>query len=245
LKETETRAVILAAGVGSRLRPLTDAVPKCLVPVAGRPVLGRQIDALQRAGVDDVTVVAGYLAPQVIDFCRPFGDLVSVIVNTDYDSTNNMYSLQLALRGREAEAALICNGDVVFEPGIVESIVRGGDGSFIAVEPGRYIEESMKVSVDDGGRITALSKAIVPGEAFGVSIDLYRFSGEAITAICRTADRFIDAEGRTNLWTEVAIEAVLGEVAVYPLDIHGRHWVEIDNFDDLAEAERLFPVAAP
>ena len=233
------KAIILAAGVGSRLRPLTDSTPKCLVPVGGRPVLERQIAALQSAGVDRVTVVAGYRAPQVMEFCRQFGNVVSVVVNSAYDRTNNMVSLRLALRGREQESALICNGDVVFDPGIVQSMVERGD-NLIAVEPSRYLEESMKVSVGRKGHVTSLSKAIEPGSAFGVSIDLYRFSGPAVETICRTADRFINVEGRTNLWTEVAIDAVLDEVAVFPLDIQGRFWVEIDNFDDLAEADRLF-----
>ena len=60
---TDFRAIVLAAGVGSRLRPMTDAIPKCLVPIDGRPILGWQLDALFSAGAAEVTVVAGYRAP--------------------------------------------------------------------------------------------------------------------------------------------------------------------------------------
>lgn len=239
------KATILAAGVGSRLRPLTDSVPKCLVSVAGRPVLGWQIDALMDAGVERIVVVAGYRAPQVVEFCRPFGDAVSVVVNERYDQTNNMFSLRLALRGSEQTGTLICNGDVVFDPAIVLSVAGARERNTIAVERGRYIEESMKVCVGADGRVSALSKAIARDDAYGVSIDLYSFDADAVSALCRTADRMIDQEGQVNLWTEVAIESILKEVFVHPFDIEGRRWIEIDNFDDLAEGERLFSVPTP
>lgn len=238
------RATILAAGVGSRLRPLTDSLPKCLVPVGGQAVLGWQIAALGAAGVQDVTVVAGYRAPQVIAYCESLDSQINVIVNDVYDRTNNMYSLRLALRGREQEATLICNGDVVFDPAIVATMVSTPERHLIAVEPGRYIAESMKVVVAGDGRITALSKAIPAAEAFGVSIDLYQFGAEAVSSICRVADRLMDDEGEKNLWTEVAIEQALTTVPIYPHDIGTGRWIEVDNFDDLAEGERLFAVPA-
>ena len=233
-------ATILAAGVGSRLRPLTDDLPKCLVPVAGVPVLGWQLDALIAAGVRHIVVVAGYRAAQVVAFCERYRDRVRVVVNNDYERTNNMFSLRLALRDREAEPMFICNGDVVFDRAIPAGLAAIRDGDFIAVEPGRYIEESMKVVVDQTGRITGLSKAIAPPAAYGVSIDLYRFSAGGTAAIDRIAQTLIEKERQTNLWTEVAIEAALGEMVVRPFDIAGAPWIEIDTLEDLAEGQRLF-----
>lgn len=239
------RAIILAAGVGSRLRPLTDTLPKCLVPVGGRPVLGWQTAALRAAGVDDITVVAGYRAPQVSAFCAGQDGDVRVVVNEVFDRTNNMFSLRLALGGHEREDTLICNGDVVFDAAIVAAMLAEPDRNLIAVEPGRYIAESMKVTVGENGRITGLSKAITEEDAFGVSIDLYQFTGHAVSAICRVADRLMNEEGNKNLWTEVAIDEALASVPVYPHDIRRGRWIEVDNFDDLAEGERLFAVPTP
>jgi choline kinase len=240
---TDFRAIVLAAGVGSRLRPMTDAIPKCLVPIDGRPILGWQLDALLSAGAAEVTVVAGYRAPQVIEFCHSYGNRVRVVVNVDYATTNNMYSFRMGASALNGTDVVVCNGDVVFDPSIVQRLVEPERGDLIAVEPGRYVEESMKVVVDAGGRIVELNKRIDARRAFGVSIDVYRFGPDTVDAILRAADRLIDEGDQRNLWTEVAIDAVLATSDVRPHDIEQRRWVEIDNFDDLAEANRLFAAA--
>jgi choline kinase len=230
--------------VGSRLRPLTNSLPKCLVPVAGRAILAWQVEALLSAGTGPIIIVAGYRAADVQSFCRQFGDRVAVIVNEAYDRTNNMVSLQLALGGSEAVDTVICNGDVVFDAAIARGMVGHGEHDLIAVEPGRYIEESMKVTVDAAGRVTGISKGISQTDAVGVSIDLYRFSATGIGTLARTAERLIQSEGQPNLWTEVAIDAMLPEVSVRPFDIERRRWIEVDNFDDLVEGQRLFGTPA-
>jgi choline kinase len=150
-----------------------------------------------------------------------------------------MVSLRMALKGREQQPAIVCNGDVVFEPSIAASLAKAPYGDLICVEAGRYIEESMKVTVDADERITAISKTIPASESFGVSIDLYRFSARGIETICVIADRFIEQEHKVNLWSEVAIDAALSALAVRPLRIAGP-WMEVDNLQDLADGERVF-----
>ena len=235
--------IVLAAGVGSRLRPLTDRMPKCLVPVGQRPVLEWQLNAFLETGAPQVTVVAGYRSGDVVDFCRAYGPRVRVVINSAYETTNNMVSLRLGLDGRVGQPVAVSNGDVVFDASIVRSIMSGGDGDLIAVQRGRYIDESMKVVADASGRIVELSKKISPERAYGVSIDLYRFSADGIRAVCNAADAFIDVRGETNLWTEAAIDSALGHFDLRPLDIGAARWIEIDNPDDLAEGQRLFAEA--
>ena len=237
---SEVPVIILAAGVGSRLRPLTDRMPKCLVPVADRPVLGWQLEAFLAAGASRITVVAGYRSDDVIEFCRPYGSKVRVLVNSAYETTNNMVSLRLGLSDQQGLPTVVSNGDVVFDPLIALSMMSGDDADLIAVQGGRYIEESMKVVADTDGRVRELSKKIPPERAYGVSIDLYRFSPTGIRAVCDAADAFIDREGQTNLWTEAAIDAALPEFDMRMFEIGNRPWIEIDNGDDLAEGERLF-----
>ncbi len=238
-------AIVLAAGVGSRLRPATDAVPKCLVPVARRPMLDWQLDALLRAAIGRVIVVAGYRASQVVGFCASYGEHVQVVENQDYATTNNMVSLRLAARHLDGGPLLLCNGDVVFDPAIARELAGAPDENLIAVEPGRYYEESMKVSVDSGGRITALSKTVPKADAFGVSIDVYRLSADGLGVILGLADRLIDGEGQANLWTEVAIHASLPTLVVRPFDIGASPWMEVDTLEDLERAELIFGGTKP
>lgn len=232
-------AIILAAGVGSRLRPMTDSLPKCLVPVAGHPLLGWQLRAFFGAGLQRVVVVAGYRHRQVADFCQAFGPRVSVIVNDTYATTNNMFSLCLGVQAVGPQDLLLCNGDVMFDASIPSRLLAASHPHLIAADKGRFIEESMKIVVNDG-RVSQISKRIAPERAWGVSIDVYRFGRVAMEQIVDVARRFIYKNGQVDLWTEAAIDAALPYVDVRPFDIGGCPWAEIDTQDDLADAGRLF-----
>lgn len=91
------KAVILAAGVGSRLRPLTNSKPKCLVKVCGQTLLDFQLEAYRRVGVEEVVMVTGYHGEQIARHLRHVKQpRIRVVENADFESTNNMYSLGLA-----------------------------------------------------------------------------------------------------------------------------------------------------
>jgi choline kinase len=112
-----TRAVILAAGEGTRLRPLTADRPKCLVPLLGRPILEWQVDALRQAGVDEITVVTGYRAEQVEALGLP------CVRNVRYDHTNMVESLMCARHLLDGRAdVVVAYGDLVYEPRVVAAL---------------------------------------------------------------------------------------------------------------------------
>src|SRR5690606_4320311 len=113
------KAVILAEGIGSRLRPITLTKPKCLVRAAGRPILDYQIQAYIAAGIKKIIIVAGYQSRAVHDYCKHIKDAeITIIENPDYETTNNMYSLYLAKEYVENQAFVLSNGDVAFDPQI-------------------------------------------------------------------------------------------------------------------------------
>lgn len=234
-------AVILAAGRGSRLDPLTAERPKCLTRVGGLTILQHQLAAYAAAGVEHVVLVLGYKADAVIERLETFRLPLSieVIVNSRWETTNNMASLQLA---REAgrEPFLLSNGDVVFDPSIVARIGLA-QRSAIAVDVGAWSDESMKVSLGGDGRLDQIAKSISPEMAFGCSVDLYRFSVETAGRLFDGIDAHIRDQGAKD-WTELAIDRLLGtpghDFDVVPTS--GAPWVEIDNLQDLAEADRLF-----
>lgn len=236
------KAVILAAGVGSRLRPITEVKPKCMVNVAGMPILEHQISAYLNAGVAEVIVVAGYRANELAEWCEQrYPSRVRTVINEEYSITNNMYSLYLVRDEVGAEEFVLSNGDVVFDPDIIRDVVNHAEGDLIACDAGSYSEESMKIVVRDG-RTIDISKEISGAEAYGNSIDLYRFSKSTSKKLFDEIIRTIEIEQQRSDWTEVAIQRVVArsEVALRPFDIGGRNWVEIDNYADLSVADRVF-----
>lgn len=237
------KAVILAAGVGSRLRPITSNKPKCMIKVAGRPILDYQIRAYASAGIRDIVIVAGYEAVRVKEFCKHIKDVnIKIIDNPDYESTNNMYSLYLAARAVEGEEFILSNGDVVFDARIAHEVVSSPESDFIVADKGSWSEESMKITLSPSGCIDDISKKIGAKRAYGNSIDLYRFSAPSSTLLFGHIRNIIERENNLKDWAEVAIQDLLrsGRLRMSPFDVAKKPWVEIDNYEDLALGDKTF-----
>ena len=233
------KALILAAGYGSRLAPLTDTLPKSLVPVNGKPILFKQIDNLYDCGVNDITVISGYRANMLEAAVHDRFRDVNIIESVDYRTTNNMYSAWLAREAMAGEPFLMMNADVFFDASVIEALLAFEAPDAIVTDIGFYLEESMKVIEDGTGRLTHISKQIAPEEALGASIDVYKFSAEGGAAFFRKCAEYIEEKKELKLWSEVALDAILSEVVFRACPLKGR-WFEIDNHDDLAAAERIF-----
>jgi len=235
-------AVILAAGRGSRLAELTGDMPKCMVQVGGRAIIDHQLDSLLAAGVQRITIVAGYRADQLMrHVCDVFGadSRIEFVINEVYETTNNMYSLYLVQEEAGGDELLLMNADVVFDASIIDEMSRLG-GNAVAVDVGAFRHESMKVSTHDGAPgLCRISKELTESESLGCSIDVYRFDKDGVTTLLDRVRETVEGRGRRNDWTELALDELMNEGAlrVAPFDIRGRHWFEIDNMDDLREAQ--------
>lgn len=238
------KALILAAGLGSRLAPITDSVPKSLVPVNGTPILFQQIRNLHGNGITDITVVSGYKAEVLEKAVHENWPEIHIVESVDYAVTNNMYSAYLGIKtmfpdGR-IEPFLMMNADVFYDASVLAALLAFESKDAVVVDMGRYIEESMKV-VEKNGRLVMISKKIAPEDALGSSIDVYRFSAEGGTAFFEACREYIEVRKELQMWSEVALNDVLEKGAApfraCPLD--GR-WFEIDNHEDLAAASALF-----
>ena len=233
------KALILAAGLGSRLAPITDTCPKSLVPINGKPILGKQIDNLYENGIYDITIIAGYKADILTTYIsEKFGAQINIIENKEYASTNNMYSAYLALEHFYGHPFLMMNADVFFDSSILKTLLSFNAQNAVVVEYGRYLEESMKVSAQDG-RLCRIAKTIPPSEALGTSIDVYKFFEDGSQAFFNKCAEYIDIKHDVKLWSEVAINDIFEEVEFEACPLNGR-WFEIDTLDDLAEAEKIF-----
>ena len=231
------KAVILAAGKGSRLYPITKEKPKCLVEVNNEPILKHQINNLMDCGINDIIVVGGYKKDLVYKLCYNYG--VQMIYNKKYRTTNNMYSLSLSenlLNGK----FLLLNGDVVFEKSIIKKMLKIPSDNLIAVDKDLYNNESMKVSLyESDSRISDISKEITATKAYGCSIDIYQFSDKAKDSLFNKINEYIFRK-QINLWTEVAIKDIMVKEKFIPCNVNGLKWIEIDTHDDLALAQSTF-----
>ena len=234
------KTIILAAGCGSRLRPLTDELPKCMVEVNNVKIIEKQISNLLKNGIklEDIIIVIGYKYEKLEKYLNEVYKGVNIIVNKDYDKTNNMYSLYLTKDYIKNENFLLMNADVYYQEEIIKELLESKYENMIVCDNDRYLEESMKI-VKENEKIVKISKQITEQEAYGVSIDVYKFSSIAGTKLFEIVNNIINVEKNLNSWTEVAIDILIKQVEFHSLDMKYK-WVEIDNRDDLKYAEEIF-----
>ena len=232
------KALILAAGLGTRLAPLTDSVPKCMVKVNHLTIIEKQIENLISNDIKDITVVSGYKHDVLEEFVTKKYPFIKFITNENYLNNNNMFSAYLARNYLSGESFYMMNADVFFDENIIAELSKDKYKNAIATQKGEYIEESMKIKYD-GDKITEISKQIKKEDSFGTTIDVYKFSKEASEAFFQKCVDYIENKNELNLWSEVAINDIFNEINFIPCIIKGR-WVEIDNFEDLTLAKSIF-----
>lgn len=235
--------IILAAGVGSRLRPLTNHKPKCLISTANKCILQYQLDAYLKAKVSDVVIVIGYEGEAIREYCKHIKNpRIHFVENHDYESTNNMYSLYLAREHFRDRGFILNNADLAISDDIVVKMLNSEYSDVIAVDMQVYIDESMKVSINNEGSINGISKAISEHDSVGCSIDFYKFSAHSSNILISEMEKIIERHGNVKDWTEVAMDNLFksGELKFHPMPIDDSSWIEIDNFNDLSLADELF-----
>ena len=232
------KALILAAGLGARLRPITDDRPKSLVEINGKPILVKQIENLYENHVLDIIVVAGYKSTVLETEIHSLFPQVKIVVNDKYEETNNMYSAFLTKSLINSEPFLMMNADVFFDSSVIKSLLEFKHPDAIVVEKGRFLGESMKVEQKDG-KIIRISKQIEKAKALGVSIDVYKFSSKGGDAFFAKCEDYIEKNKDVNKWSEFALNDILDVVSFKACPLCGR-WCEIDNYNDLKEAEEIF-----
>ena len=241
-------AIILAAGIGSRLAPLTEQYPKSLVKVNGKEILSYQIDGYLSAGIkeENIYIITGYKHEMITAYLKRNYPKVQEIYSADYLTTNNMYSLYLGLNqinkisNFEFESLLINNADCLYDNNLISELFNCKYENAIATEVGNYIEESMKVTINNDLVITDIAKSISEESAYGVSVDLYKYCSHTARKLFEIVKDFIEIKKDLKQWTEVAFPFLFKTEKVYPFDIKNKKWVEVDNNDDLLIADELF-----
>ncbi|MFH1573956.1 MAG: phosphocholine cytidylyltransferase family protein, partial [Acidobacteriota bacterium] len=222
------RAVILAAGAGTRLNPLTNGCPKCLVDVGGRLLIDYQLEALSRAGVEDIVLVVGFEAEQIRRYC---GTRVRYIDNADYATTNSIYSLHLAAAELDT-ATFLFNCDIIFHAEMLRRMLDSGHPNVVGVDSrAERVPREMNVAFDPQGRVWAISKELDPARAQGVSVQLVKFDACGADQVRQEVGRLV-AQQRRDVFPPSAYGPLIQAGSLYAVDAGDLAWGEIDSLED-------------
>jgi choline kinase len=233
------KAVILAAGCATRLRPYSDDTPKTLLSVGGVPILRRTITSLLRCGFDEFVIGTGYLEHMVREaVSRWFPTLnVQFVSNPDFRTTNNGYSLLLTKDAVNGEGFILLDGDVVFDVSVVEDLIERGPDCLAVRSVGDIGLEEMKVTADAQDRIVAIGKHVPVRGAMGESVGIEWFSAQASQRLYCALEQRIVGEGLVNEYYEAAFQQILDQgVTLVGVDIGTKYATEIDTIEDLRAA---------
>jgi choline kinase len=240
--------LVLAAGGGSRLRPLTDQLPKTLLPVDGdRSILEIAVANLAANDIKDIHVAVGHAA-EAIETVAPtfeerYGVAITIRHNPRYAELNNAYTVWL-VRDLFERGVLLVNGDTV-HPASFQAALLDSEGDpapvVIAVDRRkRLADEEMKVRLDDAGHLTAINKTMDPATAQGEYIGLTLIQPSAADGLADALERTFTRDG--NRWYEDGFAEFAssgGTVGHVPMPEGA--WVEVDDHDDLSRAREIAP----
>ncbi len=238
---TVTTALLLAAGTGTRLQPLTLDVPKCLTEVGGIPILERLVNNLRAQGFKRLIVVIGHLGDRIQDFLQQHaGDMqVDYVINPDYRTTNNIYSLWLA-RQQIREPFLLVESDLVFETSMLDDMRQPDKMAISNIRPwmnGTTVELGAK------RRVTAfrMGGGMCDDACQYKTVNLYSLSLNSWNKVEERLSRYV-SEGRLGEYYEAVFAEMVadGTLSFDGVFFDADRWYEIDTRADLREAENLF-----
>ena len=238
--ERVTTALLLAAGTGSRLYPLTQDAPKCLTIVNGRSILERLVSSLDQHGFERLVVVTGYLESSIRDLLgnQVGGIAIEYIFSLPYKTTNNIFSLWMA---REAinEPFLLLESDLVFDESLLSDMLYPDRIAVAKMQPWM---NGASVTINQSQQVKAFLSADENsfGEIKYKTVNIYSLSLASWHGVVRRLDRHI-SEGRVNDYYETVFAEMIadGSLSFEIVSFDDKPWYEIDTLEDLAEAERL------
>ncbi|MBW7888959.1 MAG: phosphocholine cytidylyltransferase family protein [Bacteroidetes bacterium] len=238
------KCVIVAAGSSSRLRPLTNELPKCLLEINGRTILERMLHALSSYSFSQIIIVVGFQHKKITDAVhKHFSSLPILFVrNADYASTNNACSLYAAKDQCAGEEFLLLDSDILFNERILSLLLDTDANDTIAVRTkGAVGDEEIKVEVSPQGTILRIGKEVPLENTFGESIGMERFSARTSTFLFETLfDRLFTQNKKQEFYEASFQQMILHGASLYAVDVGNYPCMEIDTRDDLHRAKNIF-----
>ncbi len=234
------KAIILAAGVGKRLKPITDTTPKCLIKINGKTIIDRYFESFKQLGIKEAVIVVGHLKDQIMDYIgnEKEGVRVKYIVNDRYNE-GNIYSVYLASKEFDDDV-LMMDADVVYDPEILRLLVNSKHRTCYLMDE-NFVEENgeeCKVAALNG-RVVANNRMInTPYDRIGEGLGFLKMAKEDALKLKAIVENFVKNRKTSNEY-EDALEVWLKEVYVGFEPIGDLKWCEIDFVDDIKKAEQI------
>jgi len=238
------KAIILAAGVGSRIRPLTDNCPKSLLKIGDYTILQMMLSRLKSSGINDVVIVLGYLQQQIKDYITTnFSELnVQFVINEHYESTNTGYSLMLTEPLVQDGDFIKFDADVVFEQTILNKLIACEFNNVLCIDKEINLDaEEIKVIINEQGKVLKASKEVAPKDAVGESIGIEKIGYKTAKLLFSELKLMMQDKENHQAYYEAAYERLIDKkVEFNTLDITGYKWTEIDTLNDFDLAKNIF-----
>lgn len=233
------KTVILAAGMGSRLKSLTQDRPKTMLEINERMLINYIVSVLLKNQITDITVVVGYQYEKIIKYLEesfPEAKL-KFIVNTEYRSKENIYSLYLAIPYIKNNDLLIINSDIFCDAKIIKMAIDTCSNSMIVDADVEYTLEGTKVKINETGYISEIGKDLSQDKSDGEYIGILKLGKDSADIYLEQIQKMI-ATGNDHVWYPYALRMILHELKIKPIFTDGLLWEEIDTPQDYKSAIR-------
>ena len=243
------QAIILAAGLAKRLRPLTDTTPKCLLEVNGKNLLHRTMENVIANGITNFVFVTGYRENMIKNYLKEnFSDYkIQFLSNPDFANNNNSYSLWMT-KNFITKDVILLDSDILFDKGIIKELLDSHHENCLAVNFETELdEEQIKVVLDENKKILEISKVTDLKKSAGESIGIERFSLDFMDELYKVLDRKIINERNVNEFYEKSFEEVIQSKnnaknernSIYAIDVSHYKCMEIDTVEDYERAKNM------
>ena len=237
-------AVILAAGIGSRLRPLTDDCPKSLLSVGGSIILERMIRNCLSCGISQFVLVLGHRSDQIKQFVdKAFrGIRVTYVINDRYRDSNAGYSLMMASSTIGTAEFIKFDADVVFDTNILRRLMDSDLPDVLCIDRNIALtDDEVKVITDDQMRVVEIGKLVDPKAAMGEMVGIEKISARTGPLLFAELAQMMESPTWAQDYPEAAYARLSAKgAAFHALDITGLNWTKIDTAEEFATANAMF-----
>ncbi len=223
------KAIILAAGIGSRISKFIEEKPKSMVDIGGVPLIRYTVDMLRQKGIEDITIVVGYKASVIM---KELDDRnINFVYNPFYDVTNGIASMWFAREHlTEGDDTVIMSGDVYLEPEIVDELIALDKSPVLLADSTRRVEADYRYQYENG-ILKKFGKDLTVEETTGECLGVAKLKGDFVNTYKTHMIEMINRQCH-SVWWENVLYDLAPKTDIYVHDVAGAFWAEVDYIED-------------